>query len=54
MHFRPSTVIEGMLANDIFILNAALAATIEEQVVATLNFLRPVWDPEKQYKRAAL
>jgi hypothetical protein len=50
MHFRSSTVIEGMLASDIFTLNAALGATIEEQVVVTLNILRPVWDPEKQYQ----
>jgi hypothetical protein len=49
LHFRSSTVIEGMLASDIFTLGAALGATIEEQVVATLNLLRPVWDPDKQY-----
>lgn len=48
IHFRSETVIEGMLATDIFTLNSALGATIEEQVVATLNALRPVWDPDKQ------
>ncbi|MFQ5827536.1 MAG: hypothetical protein ACE5JD_00075 [Candidatus Methylomirabilia bacterium] len=37
-----------MLVTDIFTLNAALGATIEEQVVATLNALRPVWDPDKK------
>lgn len=39
-----------MLASDILTLNSALGATIEEQVVATLNTLRPVWDPDKQYQ----
>jgi hypothetical protein len=50
LHFKSSTVIEGILANDIFTLNSALGATIEEQVGATLNVLRPVWDPDKQYQ----
>lgn len=50
LHFRSETVIEGMLATDIFTLNSALGATIEEQVVATLNSLRPVWDPDKKYQ----
>lgn len=50
LHFRSETVIEGMLATDIFTLNSALGATIEEQVVATLNSLRSVWDPGKDYQ----
>ena len=50
LHFRSETIIEGMLATDIFTLNSALGATIEEQVVATLNTLRPVWDPDKKYQ----
>lgn len=50
LHFKSSTVMEGMLANDIFTLNSALGATIEEQVVATLNTLRAAWDPDKQYQ----
>ncbi|MFQ5913169.1 MAG: hypothetical protein ACE5JS_08300 [Nitrospinota bacterium] len=49
-HFKSVTNIEGMLATDIFTLNAALGATIEEQVVATLNQLRPVWDPDRRYQ----
>lgn len=49
-HFTTSTVIEGMLATDIFTLNAPLAATIEESVVNTLNALRPAWDPDAQYQ----
>ena len=39
-----------MLATDIFSLNAPLGTTIEEQVVATLNLMRPVWDPMRQYQ----
>jgi hypothetical protein len=50
LHFKSSTVIEGMLANDIFTLNSALGATIEDQVVATLNALRAVWDSTKEYQ----
>jgi hypothetical protein len=34
LHFRTETVIEGISAVDIFTLNAALGATIENQVVA--------------------
>ena len=49
-HFKSSTNIEGMLATDIFTLNAALGATIEEQVVYSLNGLRSVWDPDKRYE----
>ncbi len=48
-HFTTATQIEGMQASDIFTLNAALGATIEQQVVASLNALRPVWDPAGEY-----
>ena len=49
-HFATPTTIEGLLATDIFTLNAPLAATIEESVVQTLNELRPVWDPDSRYQ----
>ena len=49
-HFVTSTTIEGLLATDIFTLNAPLAATIEESFVQTLNELRPVWDPDSWYQ----
>jgi hypothetical protein len=49
-YFKTETSIEGILATDIFTLNTALGATIEEQVVKTLNSMRPVWDPEKHYQ----
>lgn len=48
--FTTSTNIEGLLASDIFTLNAPLSATIEESVVNTLNSLRAVWDPESRYQ----
>ena len=48
-YFTTPTTIEGLLATDIFTLNTTLAATIEESVVKTLNALRPVWDPDKEY-----
>jgi hypothetical protein len=49
-HFDSSTVIDGMLAPDIFTLHGALGATIEEEVVKTLNRIRSVWDPDKKYE----
>lgn len=48
-HFHSDTFIEGISATDIFTLNSALGATIENQVVETLNSIRNVWDPESQY-----
>ena len=49
-HFTTPTTIDGLLATDIFTLNAPLAAAIEESVVHTLNKLRPVWDPDSRYQ----
>jgi hypothetical protein len=46
-YFKTETNIEGISATDIFTLNSALGATIENQVVATLNQMRSVWDPKK-------
>ncbi len=50
-YFKSETNIEGIRATDIFTLNAALSATIEEQVVSTLNHMRDVWDPEDEYAK---
>ena len=50
-HFASRTVIEGIAATDLQTLNTVLGASIEEQVVATLNRMRPVWDPDDQYQR---
>lgn len=49
-YFKTETVISGIQATDLFTLNAALGATIEEQVVQTLNSMRPIWDPDEQYR----
>lgn len=48
-YFHSDTFIEGVSATDIFALNSALAATIENQVVDTLNRIRSVWDPADKY-----
>jgi len=53
LHFRTQTNIEGISAIDIFTLNAALGATIETQVVTTLNLMRPIWDPADSYRQYA-
>ncbi len=50
-HFNSRTTIEGLVATDLQTLNSVLGATIEEQVVTTLNRMRPVWDPGEQYQR---
>ena len=48
-YFRSETFIEGINATDIFTLNSALGATIENQVVESLNMIRNVWDPDNMY-----
>ena len=50
-HFSSRTMIEGLVATDVQTLSTVLGATIEEQVVSTLNQMRPVWDPHEQYQR---
>src|SRR5438477_12660111 len=52
-YFKTTTSTEGILGPDIFTLNTVLGATIEEQVVRTLNSLRSVWDPDKNYQNYA-
>ncbi|MFQ6016648.1 MAG: hypothetical protein ACE5KF_00480 [Kiloniellaceae bacterium] len=47
--FESDLVISGVLATDLFAFNQSLGTTIEEQVVASLNRLRSVWDLEPQY-----
>ena len=47
--FESSLSIAGVLATDLFAFNSSLGATIEEQVVASLNRLRSVWDPDQSY-----
>jgi hypothetical protein len=49
-YFHTETSIEGISATDIFTLSSALGATIESQVVATLNQMRAVWDPDEKYQ----
>jgi hypothetical protein len=49
IHFSTETYIEGISATDIFTLNATLGATIEDQVVNTLNQMRTIWDPNGKY-----
>lgn len=48
-YFHSDTFIEGISATDIFTLNSALGATIENQVVDALNSIRNVWDPDNRY-----
>lgn len=49
IYFRTDTIITGFSATDIFTLNSALGATIEDQVVYTLNQMRSIWDPDEKY-----
>ncbi len=48
-YFRSETHISGVAATDLHTLNTVLGATIEEQVVATLNSMRQVWDIKGDY-----
>ncbi|HLM79230.1 MAG TPA: hypothetical protein VE957_17790 [Terriglobales bacterium] len=48
-YFTTETTIAGISATDIFTLSAALGAAIEDQVVRTLNHMRPIWDPDGKY-----
>ena len=45
-YFGSSTNVEGIQATDLFSLNTMLGATLEVQVVETLNRMRDVWDPD--------
>jgi hypothetical protein len=49
-YFRTTTSIEGLAATDLFTLNSTLGATIEVQVVETLNVIRKVWDPGDEWQ----
>lgn len=49
IYFRTETHISGVMATDLHTLNTVLGATIEEQVVRTLNLLRNTWDPDEKY-----
>lgn len=49
LYFRTETHIAGIVATDLHTLNSVLGATIEEQVVRTLNQARNTWDPDDQY-----
>src|SRR5580658_3324860 len=49
VYFRTETHISGILATDLHTLNTVLGATIEEQVVRTLNLIRRTWDPDGRY-----
>ena len=44
-YFESDTTITGIQATDLFALNSVLSASIEVQVVRTLNNMRSVWDP---------
>jgi hypothetical protein len=49
IYFRTETHISGIMATDFHTLNTVLGATIEEQVVRTLNLLRNTWDADGKY-----
>jgi len=49
VYFRTETQIAGVLATDLHTLNTVLGATIEEQVVRTLNLTRKTWAPNGRY-----
>lgn len=48
--FRTTLNISGVRATDLYTLNSALGAAIEESVVDNLNVLRTVWDPDGTFQ----
>ena len=48
-HFRSNISLEGLPASNLQTLGAELDVAIKEQVVATLNNLRLVWDPDWKF-----
>ncbi len=46
-YFRSETNIEGVGATDLFTLSSTLGASIEVQVVRTLNLIREVWETDE-------
>lgn len=52
-HFESATTIDGLAATDLHTLGAVLGVAIENQVVATLNAMRPFWDPDDEYQTYA-
>lgn len=48
-HFSTTLNIEGLPATDLFTLNTALGASIEQSMVNCLNDLRGLWDPQGAY-----
>lgn len=48
-HFDTEIFISGIRATDLHTLNSVLGATIEDQVVATLNSMHSTWDPDEKY-----
>lgn len=48
-YFKTDIRLTGIPATDIVSFNTALGSTIEQRVVATLNRMRPVWDPDDEY-----
>ncbi|MET9439404.1 hypothetical protein [Streptomyces sp. NPDC006610] len=49
-YFKFDTTIEGVDATDLQNANTLLGASIEVQVVATLNRLRELWDPKQEWQ----
>lgn len=50
-HFESELNITGVLATDLQTFNTSLGATIEQQVVGSLNEVRNLWDPNQDYAR---
>jgi hypothetical protein len=49
-YWHTETHIAGIKATDVHTLASALGASIEEQVVATLNTMREAWDPTGAFR----
>lgn len=48
-YFETELIVRGINVTEIFSLGSALTSVVDVQVVAILNKLRPVWDPDNKY-----
>jgi hypothetical protein len=48
-HFKTELVVKGINVTEVFSVGGAFATVVETQVVAILNSLRNLWDPDNEY-----
>ena len=52
-HFETDLIVKGINVTEIFSVGSAFATVVDSQVVAILNRLRNLWDPDNEYSNYA-